>query len=94
MSDPRLVVVDGSLAATRAASWADVVATDEPRELPAVGPDAPAYIKRIERAVKQQDGEALRSAAHALKGAIATVGSPAGRQAAAALEQAGRVSPS
>jgi two-component system, sensor histidine kinase and response regulator len=54
--------------------------------------DAPAYIKRIERAVKQQDGEALRSAAHALKGAIATVGSPAGRQAAAALEQAGRVS--
>jgi CheY-like chemotaxis protein len=54
--------------------------------------DAPAYIKRIERAVKQRDGEALRGAAHALKGAIATVGSPAGRQAAAALEQAGRVS--
>ena len=40
----RLVVVDGSLAAARAASWADVVARDEPRELPAVGPDAPAYI--------------------------------------------------
>ena len=54
--------------------------------------DAPSYVKRIERALKARDGEALRTAAHGLKGAIATVGSPAGRQAAAELEQAGRTS--
>jgi len=52
--------------------------------------DAPAYLRRIERALEDRDGEALRTAAHGLKGAIATVGSPAGRQAAADLEQAGR----
>jgi len=52
--------------------------------------DAPKYLRRIERALKLRDGEALRLAAHALKGALATVGSPAGRQAAAELEEAGR----
>ncbi len=52
--------------------------------------DAPSYVRRIERALKREDGEALRTAAHGLKGAIATVGSPAGRQAAAEVEHAGR----
>jgi two-component system sensor histidine kinase/response regulator len=52
--------------------------------------DAPKYARRIERALKLRDGEALRLAAHALKGALATVGSPAGRRAAADLEEAGR----
>ena len=52
--------------------------------------DAPSYTRRIERALKQRDAEALRAAAHGLKGSIATVGSPAGRQAAAEVEQAGR----
>jgi CheY-like chemotaxis protein len=54
--------------------------------------DAPSYLERIGRALKRQDAEALRTAAHGLKGAIATVGSPAGRQAAADVEQAGRAS--
>jgi two-component system sensor histidine kinase/response regulator len=49
--------------------------------------DAPSNLRRIERALGARDAEALRMAAHALKGAIATVGSNAGRQAAAALEQ-------
>jgi two-component system, sensor histidine kinase and response regulator len=53
--------------------------------------DCPRSLRRIDLALKQRDGEALRLAAHGLKGAIATIGAPAGRQAAAALEQAGRV---
>jgi two-component system sensor histidine kinase/response regulator len=52
--------------------------------------DYPATLKRIAQAIKRRDGEALRSAAHALKGSIATVGSPAGRQAAFELEAMGR----
>jgi two-component system, sensor histidine kinase and response regulator len=52
--------------------------------------DYPATLKRIEQAIKRRDGEGLRSAAHALKGSIATVGSPAGRQAAFELEAMGR----
>ena len=48
------------------------------------------YQKRIEAALAGRDGEALRMSAHALKGAIATVGSPAGREAAARLEQLAR----
>jgi PAS domain S-box-containing protein len=46
-----------------------------------------SYQRRIERALEQNDAEALRTTAHALKGAIATIGSTAGRQAAAELEQ-------
>ncbi len=49
-----------------------------------------AYQRRIEDALRRNDGEALRMAAHALKGAIATVGSSAGRQAAADVEQLAR----
>jgi signal transduction histidine kinase/CheY-like chemotaxis protein len=50
----------------------------------------PTSLRRIEQALRRKDGDGLRAAAHALKGAIATVGSPAGRAAAAALEQVGR----
>ena len=52
--------------------------------------DARTSLRRIERAVDQRDGEALRAAAHALKGSIATVGSQPGRNLAAELEQMGR----
>jgi len=50
----------------------------------------PSYQQRIERALEDNDAEALRTTAHALKGAIATIGSTAGRQAAADLEQRAR----
>jgi two-component system sensor histidine kinase/response regulator len=49
--------------------------------------DTPLSIERIETALRARDGEALRMAAHALKGAIATVGSAAGKAAAADLER-------
>ena len=52
--------------------------------------DYPASIRRIRRAIHQRDGEALRMAAHGLKGSIATVGSPAGQRAALELEHMGR----
>jgi PAS domain S-box-containing protein len=52
--------------------------------------DYPKSLSRIDRALERRDGEALRLAAHGLKGAIATIGATAGRQAAAALEQAAR----
>jgi len=48
--------------------------------------DFPASLRRIQRALRRRDSDALRLAAHALKGAIATVGSPAGREVAAELE--------
>jgi two-component system, sensor histidine kinase and response regulator len=49
-----------------------------------------AYQRRIEDALAQQDAEAVRMSAHALKGSIATVGSSAGRDAAGQLEQLAR----
>ena len=49
-----------------------------------------SYQRRIERALEQNDAEALRTTAHALKGAIATIGSTAGRQAAATVEERAR----
>jgi CheY-like chemotaxis protein/HPt (histidine-containing phosphotransfer) domain-containing protein len=52
--------------------------------------DAPSYVRRIGRALKNRDGEALRLAAHGFKGALATVGSERGRQLATELEQIGR----
>jgi PAS domain S-box-containing protein len=51
--------------------------------------DSAALLRRIDRALAQRDAEALRLAAHALKGALATVGSAAGRAAAFTLEQRG-----
>jgi two-component system sensor histidine kinase/response regulator len=52
--------------------------------------DYPSALRRIDRALGRRDGEALRHAAHRLKGAIATVGGTAGRDAAAELEEAAR----
>ncbi len=52
--------------------------------------DSPASFRRIDRALRRRDSDALRMAAHALKGAIATVGSQAGREAAAELETMAR----
>jgi two-component system, sensor histidine kinase and response regulator len=52
--------------------------------------DYPASLRRIDRALKRRDAEALRMAAHGLKGAIATIGAPAGRAAAAELEDTAR----
>jgi HPt (histidine-containing phosphotransfer) domain-containing protein len=52
--------------------------------------DRRASTRRIKTALDARDGEALRLAAHSLKGALAAIGSPAGRQAAAELEFAGR----
>jgi len=52
--------------------------------------DTPASLRRMQKALQKQDAEALGQAAHAMKGAIATVGSPAGRAAAAELEQMAR----
>jgi len=48
--------------------------------------DAPSSLRRIERAMRKRDSDALRMAAHALKGAIATVGSSRGREVAAEIE--------
>jgi len=48
--------------------------------------DSPASRRRIERALRKRDGEGLRLAAHAIKGAIATVGCSKGREVAAELE--------
>ena len=52
--------------------------------------DYPAGLRRIASAIAKRDAEKLRLSAHALKGALATVGSPAGRDAAFKLEQIGR----
>jgi two-component system, sensor histidine kinase and response regulator len=52
--------------------------------------DTPSRCRTIERALARRDGERLRQAAHALKGAITTLGSPAGRRLASDLEQMGR----
>ena len=52
--------------------------------------DVPASLRKIERAVREKNAEALRSSAHALKGSVATVGGAAGRQAAARLEDLGK----
>jgi CheY-like chemotaxis protein/nitrogen-specific signal transduction histidine kinase/HPt (histidine-containing phosphotransfer) domain-containing protein len=52
--------------------------------------DYPSALRRIDRALRRRDFEALRMAAHGLKGAIATVGASAGRRAAAEVEQAAR----
>jgi CheY-like chemotaxis protein len=52
--------------------------------------DYPSSLRQIDRAFRRHDSEALRMAAHRLKGAVATVGAEAGRQAAAELEQKAR----
>ncbi|MGE5835209.1 MAG: response regulator [Acidobacteriota bacterium] len=52
--------------------------------------DSPASFRKIERALKRRDGEALWTAAHAIKGSMATIGAQAARQAAADIERLGR----
>nr|MBA2258189.1 Hpt domain-containing protein [Acidobacteriota bacterium] len=52
--------------------------------------DTAAGLRRIEAAIAGREAEALRQAAHALKGAAATVGATAGREAAAELEKIGQ----
>jgi PAS domain S-box-containing protein len=49
--------------------------------------DAPASFRKIERALRQRDGEALWTAAHALKGSLATIGAQAARRTAADIER-------
>jgi CheY-like chemotaxis protein/HPt (histidine-containing phosphotransfer) domain-containing protein len=51
--------------------------------------DYPGTLRRLHTAIKKHDADALRFNAHALKGALATVGSPAGREIAFKLEQIG-----
>ena len=51
--------------------------------------DLPSYLDRIREAIHSQNGEALRMAAHGLKGALATLGSERGRRLAHDLEQLG-----
>jgi CheY-like chemotaxis protein/HPt (histidine-containing phosphotransfer) domain-containing protein len=52
--------------------------------------DYPSSLRQIDRAVQRRDPEALRLAAHRLKGSIATVGAPAARRVAADLEETAR----
>jgi HPt (histidine-containing phosphotransfer) domain-containing protein len=54
--------------------------------------DSPATLRRIETALRKRDADALRMAAHALKGAIATVGSTEGREVAAEIETLAKAS--
>ena len=52
--------------------------------------DAPVTVQQIAKAVADRDPEALRAAAHSLKGSVATVGGTRARQAALALESLGK----
>src|SRR5215471_2724638 len=53
--------------------------------------DYPSSLRKIDRALRRRDPEAVRLAAHRLKGSIATVGAPAARQAASELEETARL---
>ena len=52
--------------------------------------DLPAKLEAIEAAVAGKDAEALRGAAHSLKGAVSTFGAEPARLAALALEELGK----
>ena len=52
--------------------------------------DYPSSLRKIKRALQGRDPEALRMAAHRLKGSIATVGAQAARQVAQQLEDTAR----
>ena len=52
--------------------------------------DAPVSLRKIERALKRRNATDLWTAAHALKGSLATIGGMAARQAAADIERFGR----
>jgi HPt (histidine-containing phosphotransfer) domain-containing protein len=53
--------------------------------------EAPQLLREIELAIRQGDGDALFSAAHALKGALAALEAHHVSQAAGMLETAGRI---
>ena len=52
--------------------------------------DAPTRLEAIRRALRDRDGDALRRAAHALKGASAVIGATALAAACLALENMGK----
>ncbi|MFA5519578.1 MAG: Hpt domain-containing protein [Spirochaetota bacterium] len=52
--------------------------------------DSASIISRIENAIINRDSEALRKAAHTLKGAVANFSAPAAYEAASILEQTGK----
>jgi HPt (histidine-containing phosphotransfer) domain-containing protein len=52
--------------------------------------DAPGVMSRIQQAYRKRNLQALAEAAHALKGALATIGAGAARLSAAQLEAAAR----
>jgi HPt (histidine-containing phosphotransfer) domain-containing protein len=52
--------------------------------------DAPVTVRKIAKAVADRNTEALRIAAHTLKGSAATVGGAAAKQMAAVLEDLGK----
>jgi CheY-like chemotaxis protein len=52
--------------------------------------ESPALQRAVRKAAAAGDHDALRRAAHALKGSLATLGAPRAHAAAAALEQAAR----
>lgn len=52
--------------------------------------DEASQVSQLERAVESRDAEALRTAAHALKGVVANFSAPRAQAAAFALEVTGR----
>ncbi len=52
--------------------------------------DSASLISRIENAIINRDSEALRKAAHTLKGAVANFSAPAAYDAASILEKTGK----
>jgi HPt (histidine-containing phosphotransfer) domain-containing protein len=52
--------------------------------------DAPVTLRQIAKALAARNAEALRVAAHTLKGSVATVGGTSARHAAATLEDFGK----
>jgi HPt (histidine-containing phosphotransfer) domain-containing protein len=54
----------------------------------------PRQVAALREALSSQDAEAVARAAHTLKGTLANLGSTGARQAALALEEAGRCIPS
>jgi len=90
--------------ATKAAGQASHVVFDEAAALRRTGDDrgllkelvalyradAPVTVREIEAALAARNAEALRVAAHTLKGSVATVGGASARHAAATLEDFGK----
>ena len=54
--------------------------------------DVPGTLRNLSAAIDRQDAEAIRQAAHALRGAMAAIGATAGQQVATTLEEMGRSS--